>query len=395
MASKKNKEDEKGFLKYYRMSKITAKIIKLWLLIFVFIAVVRLVFIELISKIVHFVRGAVTSNPDGYLKDLFPRANRWGDKFDDRFLFDIDTFLRNSIIITLVLLAIYGLFIMLRHRNGEQAPFLNDIESIKIKRIIIKATEATRKKTYKDENRKVRKYKRPIVKANKRIRKCDVEIHTYNKYNAPGLPPIKTYRVAFERLTNNKHNDEMMKRIKYIHQDLNAEIDASFSELDNYQGIYTSNVEKQLDKPKESFIVKMRKRRKAKESGSVEEEREFSYPLTLFKDRSGTIEGQRSKAERYAEALQESINIHLTTKNIYADKSELYVINTSIEYRYNLPPNVTKLPNLEELQTTLDSSLDVEGVNVKLSGRRIIIIVPLPKEYQIPIDVKTMIEEVF
>src|SRR5699024_7409344 len=186
MASKKNKEDEKGFLKYYRMSKITAKIIRFWLLIFVFIAVVRLVFIELISKIVHFVRGAVTSNPDGYLKDLFPRENRRGEMFDDRFLFDIDRFLGNSIFITLVLLAIFGLFIMLRPRNAEKASFLYDIESIIIKRIIIKATEARRKKTYKDENRKFRKYKRPIVKANKRIRKCDVEMHTYNKYNAPG-----------------------------------------------------------------------------------------------------------------------------------------------------------------------------------------------------------------
>lgn len=395
MANKKNKEDEKGFLKHYKMSKVTAKIIKLWLLVFIFIAVIRLVFIELISRLVHFVRETAISNPDGYLKDLFPNANHWGDKFDDRFLFDIDTFIRNSIIITLVLVAIYGLFIMLRHRNGEQAPFLNDLESKKIKKIIIKATEAKRKKTYKDENGKIRKYKRPIVKANRRIRDCEVEIHTYNKYNAPGLPPIKTYRVTFKRITNNQYNAEMMKRIKYIHQDLNAEIDASFSELDNYQGVYASNVEKQLEKPKESFIVKMRKRRKAKESGSVEDEREFSYSLTLFKDRSGKIEGQRNKAERYAEALQESINIHLTTKNIYADKSELYVINTSIEYRYNLPPNVTKLPNLDELQTTLDSSLDVEGVNVKLSGRTIIIIVPLPKEYQIPIDVKTMIEEVF
>ncbi|RIM32779.1 hypothetical protein BUY35_00385 [Staphylococcus cohnii] len=391
----RNKSDDKPFLKYYKLSQITAKVIKAWILIFLFIMVVRMVLIELISKAIHFIKNAVTSNPDGYLKDLFPKANRWGTKFDERFLFDIDGFIRNSIIISLVLLVIYVLFIMLRHRNGEQAPFINDMEAIRVRRIVKKATNAKRKKTYKDENGKERKLKFATVKANKHIRKCIVEIHTYNKYNAPGLPPIKTYKVAFKQLDNNDNDKVLENKIKYIHKNLNSKIDVSFGQVDDYMGYYTSNAEKQLDKVKESFIVKMRKRRKDKSSDSVEEAKEFSYPLTLFKDRSGNIEGQRSKAEDYAEALQNSINLHLTTKNIYADKSEIYVINTSIEYRYNLPPNVTKLPNLEELQTTLNSSLDVEGITAKLSGRSIVIVVPLPKEYQIPIDVKTMIEEVF
>lgn len=391
----KNKEDDKDFMKYFKWSQITAKVIKVWLFIFVALLIIRLIFINFMSKIVHFIKGAVTSNPDGYAKDLFPNANHWGTKFDDRFLFDIHTFIRNSIIITLVLLGIYVLFIMLRHRNGEQAPFLNDMEAKRIRRNIIKATDASKKKTYKDEYGKVRKYKRPTRKANKYIRKCHVEIHTYNKYNTPGLPPVKVYQIAIKRIASNESDKVLANKIKDVHKSINDKRDVSFGQLDNFKGYYTSSAEKQLDKPKESIIVKIRRKMKGKMEETQEETQEFAYPLTLFTDRSENIEGQRNKAEDYAELLQNSINLHLTSKDIYADKSEVHVINTSIEYRYTLPPNVTRVPNLEELQTTLDSSLDVEGITAKLSGRSIVLVVPLPGEYQIPIDVKTMIEEEF
>lgn len=394
MMRKREKDEGKPFLKYYHWTKLVTKIIKLWLLVFAVIMIMRMVFIELISNVVHFVRETVTSNPDGYLKDLFPNANRWGDKFDEQFLFNIDNFLRTSIIITLILLCIYVLLILLRHRNGEQAPIRDDLESWRVRRIIIKATGAVRRKTYKDEDKKVRKYKKSTVKANRRIRKCIVEIHTYNKYNATGMPPIKTYRVAFDKLDKNADDDPMRNKIKYIHNNLNSKIDASFSEVDDYQGLYTSNVEKQLEKPKESIIVKIR-RKLDKDNDGVNVKSEYSYPLTVFKDRTETIEAKTHKAERLAKELQESISMHLSSKRIIADKSEFYVVNTSIQYAYTFPPNVKKLPNVEELQSTLDSTLDIEGVSIKTKGRSIVIIVPLPKDYQIPIDAKTVIEQVY
>lgn len=392
----RNKSDDKPFLKYYKLSQITAKVIKAWILIFLFIMVARMVLIELISKAIHFIKNAVTSNPDGYLKDLFPKASQWGTKFDERFLFDMDIFLKNSIIITVVLLVVYVLFIMLRHRNGEQAPFLNDIEARKVKRVIITATEATYRKTYKDENKKERKYKKSTVRANRQIRKCRVEIHTFNKYNATGMPPIKTYNVSFKKLNRKSDNSVMINKIKDIHQELNSEIDASFGEPDGYRGEYTSSAEKQLEKPKESVIVKIRRNLKNKHQEINEEKGiKYTYPLTLYENKTREIEGQRQKAEQYAEVTKTAIDMHLSAKKVFADKSEMYVINTSVEYWYTLPPNNTKMPNLEELQTTLDSALDIEGVNIKQSGRSIIMTVPLPKSRQVPIDVKTMVEKVY
>ncbi|HHD0846081.1 hypothetical protein [Staphylococcus capitis] len=385
-------DNKKPFLKYYRLSLTMLKVIKIWLFVFVGILLIRLLLLKGLSKVVHFITDTVKHNPNGYLKDLFPHANHWGNKFDEKWLFSIDSFLTLSLVITVLIVGAYIVLIGLRHRNGEHAPFINDLESKKIRRFIIKTTEATNKKTYKDENKKIRKYPRKEVQANRQIRKCEVEIHTFNKNNMS--KPFKTYRVAFKRLRSNKSNAVMWSKIKDIHENLNSEIDASFSKVDAYQGYYTSSVEKQLDKEKKSLIVKLRERKLVKE-GEIVEESEYAFPLTKFKDRTATIETQKEKADLYAEELQEAMNIHLSSKGVYADKTERFIENTSVEFEYTLPPNTTKAPNTEELEKTIDTSLDVEGSRVKMRGRKLIVTVSLPKDCVVPIDVKTMIEAIF
>ncbi|END1833606.1 hypothetical protein ABLM60_004371, partial [Shigella flexneri] len=62
---------------------------------------------------------------------------------------------------------------------------------------------------------------------------------------------------------------------------------------------------------------------------------------------------------------------------------------------YTLPPNTTRLPNTEELEKTIDTTIDVEGSRVKLKGRKMVVTIPLPENYIIPIDVKTMMEAIF
>lgn len=125
----------------------------------------------------------------------------------------------------------------------------------------------------------------------------------------------------------------MWSKIKDIHENLNSEIDASFSKVDAYQGYYTSSVEKQLDKEKKSLIVKLRERKLVKE-GEIVEESEYAFPLTKFKDRTAKIETQKEKADLYAEELQEAMNIHLSSKGVYADKTERFIENTSVEFEY-------------------------------------------------------------
>lgn len=73
----------------------------------------------------------------------------------------------------------------------------------------------------------------------------------------------------------------------------------------------------------------------------------------------------------------------------------MHVGNTSVELQYALPSYITGLPNLESLQSGLDTSLDIQGTLVTLRGSKLNVIIPLPDDCIIPIDVKSMVESEF
>lgn len=125
----------------------------------------------------------------------------------------------------------------------------------------------------------------------------------------------------------------------------------------------------------------------------------FSYPLTLFADNTEEIESQKNKAEAYVEQLRISLsnlleisNI-LTSKNISTTTNEYFIGNTSVELHYNFSGNYKQIPNLSKLEKSINLLMDVEDTSVQLRGRKIVAIIPLPKEYQIPINIKQILQE--
>lgn len=405
-----NNNQEQPFMKYYKVSQWIGASIR-WLLLFVVIAlVVRLFVVKPISYVLHSlfdsdpIYNKIRQNPNGYMSDLFPSAPHTkdiGNNFDNTWLFDISNFLASMMTLFFILLAVYMLLILLRHRNGEHAPFLNDLEARRLKRKMINNVGAKRK-AITDENYSNSKggNKKQLPKkerlARRRIRASKIEIHTFYK---PGIPkPLKTYQVWFKRIKNKEINKVMLKKIEDLEDELSVQTDASFSAIEQIGYHYSYRADKQLEKDKESFIVKMRKRQMAKEEEIEEADEDavqFSYPLTLFADNTEKIESQKVKAEAYAEQLRESISIHLTSKNISTEKDEYFTENTAVELHYKLPANLKKMPDVSNLETSINTLMDVEGTSVQLRGRKIIIIIPLPKTYQIPIDVKSMMEEIY
>lgn len=398
---------KKEHYKYYQPSIYTFLVLK-WVTIILFIiAMYRLLVVGVISKLTHsfgdYVYDKVTTNKDGYMHDLFPNAGSsaksWGNSFDDKFSFDFLHFLTQSLWIIGVLLLIYLLFIMLRHRHGEQAPVLNDYEAYKLKKEIIDNTSAKRreKEDIDDGGTSSKKKQRKRPKraervARKQIRKAHVEIHTRNKEEMPR--PAKTYMVRFKRIKKRSMNDVMLKKLKDLNEFLTSETDISFSDIEKYGQTYEFRADTQLSDVKESIIVKLRRRRKMKETGS-DTSSVYAFPLDLFSDNKEEIASQTAKAEGYASKLQQSVAIFLSSKNVYADKSECFTGNTSIRLSYTLPPHISNPPNTEDLEKGLDSSLKLSGTEVVLDGGTLVITVPLPSAYAIPIDVRSMVEEVF
>lgn len=130
-------------------------------------------------------------------------------------------------------------------------------------------------------------------------------------------------------------------------------------------------------------------------NNDVEQDTEYRFPLTLFKEYKELIDEKESKAEAYAKEMQQSLkDVFLQRDDIKFKLSDKLISKNAVTYLYELQSKPLKTPNIKELEYKLEQALD-KPVELRLSGRILEVIVPLPKEYRIPINVKTMIKEVF
>lgn len=130
-------------------------------------------------------------------------------------------------------------------------------------------------------------------------------------------------------------------------------------------------------------------------NNDVEQDTEYRFPLTLFKEYKELIDEKESKAEAYAKEMQQSLkDVFLQRDDIKFKLSDKLISKNAVTYLYELQSKPLKTPNIKELEYKLEQALD-KPVELRLSERILEVIVPLPKEYRIPINVKTMIKEVF
>ncbi|OEK58864.1 FtsK/SpoIIIE domain-containing protein [Staphylococcus equorum] len=128
--------------------------------------------------------------------------------------------------------------------------------------------------------------------------------------------------------------------------------------------------------------------------------RDVSFPLTLFKNRKLDFEEERRNVEKYGNTMQRKIE-KLMPKYIGSDIKirGKKVLSRTVAFEYKRSQHPDGMPNLEKVEKALETDLneDVEGrfISVTLKGRNIVIIMPLPEKYHMPIDIKTMIEEAF
>lgn len=333
----------------------------------------------------------------GYLNDFIPRefvphTASWSKHVDNAIMFDVDAFMLKFAIVLGIIALFYGFTILYRHRLGEMSPFSDDLEARTFKRRIVKNIGATRRTAIDEENREI---KRLESIARFRLRWMRVEIHT--SYQKGSVKPVKSYYIRISRVRNNDEvNQRVLKKIKNLDESLSSIKDVSFGAMatSSNRRYYTFQADKQINKVKESIFVKWRRRKARKATGS-DTGSEYAFPLTLFTDNSGKIEEKREKAEEKTEEYQESVRIYLLSEKVQVNTSDAFTGNTSVELQYSLPSYITGLPNLESLQSGLDASLNIQGTLVTLRGSKLNVIVPLPDDCVIPIDVKSMIESEF
>lgn len=409
MAESKRKSKKKGNNPFEGLTTASRTIYFLmkWIAILGgLIIVLRLVLFPIISKITHKacdhdkwlqLYDEYNKKSDGYVdvfipKSVVPHTKTWSGHVDNTLMFDKSTFITQFIIVLVVLLVGYVLTMLLRHRKGEMTPFTDDMASKRLKRRVIRNIGAGRRTQIDEENKEIKNLERI---ARFRLRLMRIEIHT--SYQKGSVKPVKSYYVRISRVRNNDEvNERVLKKIKNLDESLSSLTNVSFGArgTSSDQRFYTFNGDKEFDKVKESIFVKWRRRKARKETGS-DTGSEYAFPLTLFTDNSSKIDDKREKAEAKAEEFQESVRVYLLSEKIQANTSDAFTGNTSVQLQYALPSYMTSLPNLESLQTGINASLNIQGTLVTLRGSKLNIVVPLPDDCVIPIDVKSMIEAEF
>lgn len=313
-----------------------------------------------------------------------------------------------------IIVVLYIGTIILRHHHREQAPFLNDIESKILKMKMRFALGAGWNNIYDEDEKRIRKVEKAV---RRRIRRMKVRIHT--KKHAGESVPTKQYIVSIRIPSNDDVVNLLKRKIKNMPDRLRKQSngvifgdreEATDGKWYNFKGSKEA-------KEKEALLVKLdrRKAEKGKEEGNKvtasqgkqqPEEVEYTFPLDLFVDRTEDIKKATKAAHDFAERKQREIANYLTSTEKSATHQLTEVGSSSVLYKYRVAfsKNQTSDKAAQSIEDGLSDALGVEGILVSGGASILTITLPLKEgeeddgtlkyNYNIPIDVKNMIQKV-
>lgn len=313
-----------------------------------------------------------------------------------------------------IIVVLYIGTIILRHHHREQAPFLNDIESKILKMKMRFALGAGWNNIYDEDEKRIRKVEKAV---RRRIRRMKVGIHT--KKHAGESVPTKQYIVSIRIPSNDDVVNLLKRKIKNMPDRLRKQSngvifgdreEATDGKWYNFKGSKEA-------KEKEALLVKLDRRKAEKgkeESNKVTasqgkqqpEEVEYTFPLDLFVDRTEDIKKATKAAHDFAERKQREIANYLTSTEKSATHQLTEVGSSSVLYKYRVAfsKNQTSDKAAQSIEDGLSDALGVEGILVSGGASILTITLPLKEgeeddgtlkyNYNIPIDVKNMIQKV-
>ena len=255
-----------------------------------------------------------------------------------------------------IFLLAYAITLMFRHHYGEQRPFFDDMESRQLKRDALKGLDVNydaNKIVNDDEAEKGRKRRVTQLEDDVKstLKQMKVEVHTRR-----------------DLATSTDLREYVIK-------------------ISGKAFVYKSSVDVQ------KVMKQSPKKKKDKKVVKPKTKTEYVYPLSLYNDNLSKIEGQTLKANEYAKNQLKAVEVYFTSENVPVNTKETNVGNTSVEYVFEIVR--ARKFSLGSMAENLETYLDITGVLVRLSGSSIVVTVPMPDEYVIPIDVPTMISSVF
>lgn len=330
-----------------------------------------------------------------FLKYVFPDTSKWADNISEFLLIDGNSALMNVINVGLlifgVLLLIYLFTIVMRHHHGEIAPFLNDMESVRLKRRVIRSIGAGIRDIYDESNRKIRRVEHG---ARFSLRRMDVNIHTTLDKGQP--KPTKKYSIVIKKPRKSAVDKVVLNKIKDLQDILTGLTDGvSFDQMKTTANrkYYTFDgaVEKQL---KEVRSVVKRRQRKAENinGGQSENENTLTFPLELLNDVGDEVVSETRKAEEFTAKIKDKVSDQLSTLNIQAELVDTFISSKTTVLTYSYSYSKVQLSD-SRVASNISDILRVSGVIVTSNAGRMEVSVPFPEDIQIPIDYKGLIDK--
>lgn len=292
----------------------------------------------------------------------------------------------------MTILFIYLIKMVLRWRHYERDVIGNDFEAARLKRKILSSLNISQQyanavKAASGENNQDDPTRQGRVEALRTFKNMQVHINT--RQSLSGFTIVKNSRISFEVPTNQFAVDELEKLMKNVSdvatQRTNARSKFGALEISEDRSIWSVSSQTPV---KDKYYFE--EPNANKDDGNYES----SFGIENFKDNTQKINEIKESAEVFANRTSVGMGTFLTSGKYQVTFIDLVLSATTLtlKYEWTFDP---QSKNVGSLDKDIDKTFNTDGATVNLSGNQLIIVFPMPKEYHIPIDVRTLYLEVF
>ena len=302
----------------------------------------------------------------------------------------LDLIMKASTLLFIFTLIPYLFKLVLRWRNYERDVIGNDFEAALLKRRILSSLNISQllSNAYKAmSNNDGDPSKQGRIEALQTFKKMKVNINT--RQSLSGFTIVKNSRISFEVPINHFAVEELEKLMKNVSdvatQRTNAKSKFGALEISEDRGTWSISSQTPV---KDKYYFE------DPNANKDYEEYESSFGVDNFGDNTQKIADIKESAERFAADTARGMGTLLTSSKYQVTFVDFVLSATTLtlKYEWTFDP---QSPNVSSLDKNIDKTFGVDGTTVNLSGNKLVIVFPMPKEFHIPIDVRTLYLEVF
>lgn len=363
--------------------------------------IIRLVKTTLVLFVIGFVINQLPVDPDETFGESLPddRLREIAWVAASGFLHTLDSLgvILNAvcyalIVLIIALIAMYIVNVMMRWRAYERECLKSDWIALRLRRRLLKAMKIrqrmrslSRQISNAGENSDTSSYTSRL-EALRLINQMMVQVNVRESLDTDAI--LRYYMVSIELPSAEDEYDELMKYVK------------SFSTLATRVArgkVSFGEMEISSDRSRMWFsdaVAVLDKYRREVEEVVEDEIYEYSFPLTLLVDWRQEIAEKVDAASVWAERTGQALDKLFATKNTAAKRLKTKLGAASVMYEYEMSFNLN-INGMDKMGSNIDSIFKTSGTSVQIVNGNLQIVIAVPKEYALPIDVGEMYRKVF